>query len=207
MKPSYIAASVLIMLAGIGVANWLGASERRPWPKPGPPPPPSPIYQDSKERVPTAEEIARISYEHNATLELEIQRALISRNALQREAAFTFLLPELIQVDPERVAAMFARQQRGEPRNTLRTEVARQWAAQDPGGAIDWMKSLSDNDRRASAVAAIEAVAPYDPSLANAMAEKFGVGRADGSLDERLLGQEKEVGAADVGRAGANQSQ
>jgi hypothetical protein len=182
MKPSSIAASVLIVLVGIGGTHWLGASEGRHWPKPGPPPPPSPIYQDSKERVPTAEEIARIAYEHNATLELEIQRSLISRDAQQREAAFTFLLPELIQVDPERVAAMFARQQNGEARNTLRAEVARQWIAQDSGGAIDWMRSLSDHDRRASAVAAIESVAPYDPSLANAIAQKFGVARAKVSL-------------------------
>jgi hypothetical protein len=193
MKPTSIVTLVLITLVGIGGAHWLNASEtRKPWPKPGPPPPPSPIYKDSNERVPTAEEIARMAYEHNAVLELEIQRALISRNLLQREAAFTFLLPELIQVDPGRVAAMVARQQQGEPRKTLRTEVARQWIARDPDGAIDWMTSLSQVEGRASAITAIEQVAPYDPSLASAIAEKFGVSNADHGLDKRLR-KRKEI--------------
>jgi len=187
MKPSSIAALVLITLVGIGATHWLGASEtRRQWPKPGPPPPPSPIYHDSKERAPTAEEIARMAYEHNAVLELEIQRALISRDPLRREAVFTFLLPELIQVDPQRVAALFERQRNGEARNTLRTEVARQWIARDPKGAIEWMKSLGKADSRASAIVAMNSVAAYDPKLSKTIADEFDIKHANASLGDSM---------------------
>ena len=51
-------------------------------------------------------------------IELEIERALHGRDPQQREAAFTFVLPELIQVEPKRVVALFERQKPGEARET-----------------------------------------------------------------------------------------
>ena len=65
------------------------------------------------------EEIARQAQDHNQRLELEIAGALNGRDPQQREAAFTFLLPELVQVDPQRVVAMVASLQPGETRDML----------------------------------------------------------------------------------------
>ncbi|MEO8017318.1 MAG: hypothetical protein ABI769_05865 [Pseudomonadota bacterium] len=184
MKPNSIVTLIAATLLGVGTAYWLGASEgRRPWPKPTPPPPPSPIYTPSRERAPTSEEIAHQAREHNQRLVLEIRRALATTNAGQRETAFTFLLPELLQVDPARVAAMVARQEPGEARDTLRTEVVRQWIARDAPAAIAWMKTLDADERRASAVTAVAALAAHDLSEAIQLAEAFGVGQEDGSLE------------------------
>jgi hypothetical protein len=184
MKPIAIVTLVAAALLGVGTAFWLGTrEERRPWPKPTPPPPPSPIYTQSPERVPSAEEIARQSRDHNQRLELEIERALVATDPRKREAAFTFLLPELIQVEPERVVAMVARQEPGEARDTLRMEVTRQWISRDAPAAIAWMKTLSDDERHASAVTAVSTVAAHDLSQAIELADEFGVGRDDGSLE------------------------
>lgn len=184
MKPIVIVILIAATLLGVGAAFWLGArDERRPWPKPPPPPPPSPIYTPSTERAPSAEEIARQLRDHNQRVELEIERALVAADPRKREAAFTFLLPELIQVEPERVVALVARQEPGETRDTLRTEVTRQWMSRDAPAAIAWMKTLNDEERHASAVTAVAAVAAHDLSHAIELADEFGVGRDDGSLE------------------------
>ena len=178
MKPTSIAALGLVTLLGVGITYWLGAHEgRRHWPTPTPPPPPSPIYTPSNERVPTAAEIALQAQGHNQMLELVIERALVANVPQQRETAFTFLLPELIQVEPTRVVALVARQTPGEARDVLRTEVARQWIAQDPHAAVVWMKSLSNDERRASASAAVDAIAAHSPDEAMDLADEFGLGK------------------------------
>ena len=134
MKPSAIVILVTVTLIGVGAAFMLVAKEqRKPWPKPTPPPPPSPIYQESRERVPTAEEIALQASTRNEVIEREIESALTSGDFHRREAAFTFLLPELIQVEPKRVVAMFERQTPGEGRETLRS--GRQPLRLAPGGS------------------------------------------------------------------------
>ncbi|HEU4780801.1 MAG TPA: hypothetical protein VFS58_13045 [Steroidobacteraceae bacterium] len=147
----------------------------RPWPKPTPPPPPSPIYTQSAELAFSEEEIAGLARDHNLRLEQEIERALIGRDPGDREAAFTFLLPELVQVDPGRVAAMVAEQKPGEARDTLRTEVTRQWIAQDLDAAVRWMKTLPEDERRASAETAIASIAAHSPREAMALAKEFGI--------------------------------
>ena len=91
----------------------------------------------------------------------------------QREAAFTFLLPELIQVEPERVVAMFDRQKPGEARETLRSEMARQWTVRDFHAAVAWMKSLDEHERRASANTAVKSIAPYAPAVAHRLTREF----------------------------------
>lgn len=180
MKPTSIVTLVLATLLCVGSAVWLSASEKRkPYPKPTPPPPASPIYHPSPERAQTAEEIDRDLLEHDSRVEREIELALVSNDAQRREAAFTFLLPELIQVAPQRVIAMVARQEKGEARNTLRTEVTRQWIARDAREAIAWIKSLDDAERRASAITAVAWIAPHDPIAARKLADELGVrGRA-----------------------------
>lgn len=179
MKPTSIVTLVLATLVGVGTAYWLSAHEtRRPWPRPTPPPPPSPIYIPSTERVPTAAEIEIEAQRHNETIALEIEHALVANDPQRREAAFTFLLPELIQVEPRRVAEMFARQKPGEARDTLRGEIARQWIARDPAAAIAWMKSLDDHERQASAAAAVSSIAPHSPAEAVVLARAMGLGKA-----------------------------
>ena len=186
MKPSSIITMVCATLVAIGTAGWLAAEEppRIPYPKATPPPPPSPVYTPSKESAPTLEEIEKAAREHNGMLAMVIERALAAGDAQQRETAFTFLLPELLQIDPQRVVGMFARQQRGEARDVLRSEMARQWVAQDRDAAVDWMKSLENRaERRDAAQAAVTSLAAVDPAQAIHVADQFGIGRDDGSLE------------------------
>jgi hypothetical protein len=163
VSPVSIVTLILTSLLGVAVACCSNAGEkpRRHWPKPTPPPPPSPIYTPSREHAWTEQEIEQIAREHNARLEAEIERALHSKKPGHREAVFTFLLPELLQVEPSRVVAMVARQKPGEARDTLITEVTRQWIGQDPDAAIGWIKTLSEEDRRLS-----EAAVTDDPIVA-----------------------------------------
>ncbi|HTU67916.1 MAG TPA: hypothetical protein VMF52_18350 [Steroidobacteraceae bacterium] len=186
MKPTIpaIAAVTLVALAAtIGSAYYLRADEKRkPWPKPTPPPPASTIYEESKEAVPTAEEIAAEAATHNRGLALQIERAALGRDAHARETAFTFLLPELLQFEPQLLVDMVKEQPPGEVRDTLRTEVAQQWISRDRDAAIDWMKSLDDGERRAAASAAIHAIASAAPEQALYVANVFDIGH-DGYLD------------------------
>jgi hypothetical protein len=183
-----VAATVVALFATLGSAYWLGAGEMRkkPYPKATPPPPPSPIYTPSKERAPTAAEIETAAREHNAQLSLEIERALVARNPQQRETAFTFLLPELLQLEPERAVTMVAAQEPGETRDTLRNEVARQWITRDRDAAIKWMKSLPPAEQRESAQVAVRTLAAIAPDQAIYVADEFGVGRDDGSLEHMV---------------------
>jgi len=176
MRPISIVTLVLLTLSGVGVSYWLGAGEtRRHWPKATPPPPPSPVYTQSRERAPDEEEIQRQAREHNARLESELELALLAKDAQRREAAFTFILPELVQVEPSRAVAMVARLEPGEARDTLRAELARQWIAKDADAAVRWMKTLPDAERRASAVTAIESILAHSPDEAAALADEFGI--------------------------------
>ena len=149
MRPIPLVPLALAALLGVGAAFWIDAGEkpRRHWPKPTPPPPPSPIYTPSRERAWSEQEIEQQAREHNARLEAELERALLSKNLQRREAAFVFILPELVQVDPPRVVAMVARQEPGEARDTLLSEVTRAWSARDPGAAALWMQTLPEHER------------------------------------------------------------
>lgn len=176
MRPTSIVPLLLATLIGVGAAFWLDAKEaRKPWPKATPPPPPSPIYMLSKEVAPGEAEIVEMARGHNQRLEDAIGRALNEKDAGQREAAFTFVLPELVQVDPDRVVTMVEKLEPGEARDTLRTEVTRQWIARDPGAAIRWMKTLPEEERRASARTAIESIMAHSPGEARKLSDEFGV--------------------------------
>jgi hypothetical protein len=184
-RTTYIGVTVAVVAASImGGALYLGAAEKRqPYPKPTPPPPPSPIYLPSKERAMTAAEIAAEAAFHNERLALEIERALFARDPQERETVFTFLLPELIQLEPRRVVDMVARLEPGEARDTLRNELARQWISRDRDAAVAWMKSLQEGERRASAYAATRTIAAAAPEQAIYVADQFGIGRDDGTLE------------------------
>jgi len=177
MRPTSIVTLLSVTLLGVGAAFFIDAGEkpRRHWPKPTPPPPPSPIYTDSREPVQTEAEIAQQARAHNGRMEAEIEQALISKDAQRRETVFTFLLPELIQVDAPRVVALLARQAPGEARRTLLKEMTRQWIARDPGEAVRWMKTLPEPERRDSAAAAAESMFAQGPDAAAALADEFGI--------------------------------
>jgi hypothetical protein len=114
---------------------------------------------------------------------LEIERALVSNNPEQREAAFNVSLPELLEAAPARVIEMVARQE-GEARDTLRDEVVRLWIRKDRDAALVWMGSFENEwERKASATIAMRTLAAIEPAQAIAVADQFGIGRDDGSLE------------------------
>jgi len=177
MRPISFANIVLVTLLGLGTAFCTDASDkaRRRYPKPTPPPPPSPIYTESSEHVQSEEEISRMAASHNARLAEELEGALLSKDPRRREAAFVFILPELVQVDAQRVAEMVARQPTGEPRNALRSELTRAWISRDAASATRWMKTLPQQERRASGAVAVDFLYSQSPSRAAALADELGM--------------------------------
>lgn len=196
---SIIAVTVVALFAAVGTAYRLDAREpKKPYPKATPPPPPSPVFTESKELAWTEEQIAAQARDHNAQLQQAIERALTA-GPQQREAVFTFLVPELLQFEPQRLVDLLARQQ-GEPRDALRDELARQWITRDRDAAIGWMRSLEDEAERAQAAkAAVDSLAPIAPEQAIYVADQFGVGRDNGYL-ERLVQLWAEASIAEAER-------
>lgn len=182
---SIIAVTAFALFAAIGTAWRLDAREaRKPYPKAIPPPPASQDFTDVREPPPDEAQIEAREREHYADHERRIESALKSRDPDEREAVFTFLLPELLQQEPERVVAMVARQIGGETRDTLRDEVARQWVDRDRDATIAWMKSLDDQrERRHAAKVAVEYLAPISPEQAIYVAQQFAMGQDDGFLE------------------------
>jgi hypothetical protein len=175
MSRTSIVSIVSATLLAIGTAGWLYADgPPRKWPKPTPPPPPSPIYLESNEKVPTEQEIARDIEEHGARLEYEIDQALDGRSEQRREEVFVFLLPELLQTEPERVVAMLARRDAGKARDRLRQEVTRQWVVLDQEAAARWIKTLDGEERRDSTRLAVATIQPIDPGQAQGLGRELG---------------------------------
>jgi hypothetical protein len=144
---------------------------------------PAPDYSAAS-RTAMAVALPAGSAERNRGLALEIEVALISRDASRLEAAFATALPQLIAADAGNVAAIFARQQPGETRVLLRDEIARQWVRYDRDSAIAWMKSLDDlTERKAAATTAMYSIAASDPAQAVIVSDELDVGRDDGSIE------------------------
>ena len=201
MKPSSRITLICATLVAVGTTCWLSASEaprKKPYPKATPPPPPSDVYTPSKERAPTQKEIEQSAREHDGMLAKMIERALVSRDPQQRETAFAILLPELLQVDPQRVVAMLARQQPGEARDVLRDEMARQWVVRDRDAAVEWMKSLENRaEQRNAAQVAVSSLAAIDPGQAIYVADQFGIGQDDGYVEHLVqIWAEEDVDGA-----------
>ena len=112
-----------------------------------------------------------------------IERALVAADPQQRETAFNTLLPQLLQSQPGSVVAMVARQAPGEARDALREEVTRQWIRLDRETAVEWIDGLAEPEQRASAITAMRTLAASSPAQAVAVADRFGVGRDDGSIE------------------------
>lgn len=114
----------------------------------------------------------------------DIERALLSSDARDRERALTEGLPVLIEVDAHTAAALVERIEPGAARDELRTRVARLWSAADPGGAIDWAGRQDDPDERRLFASDIAAqLATSDPAGAIEIANLFDVGHDDGTIE------------------------
>jgi len=199
MKPTFITIVCATLLA-VCATCWLSAGEpprKTPYPKATPPPPPSPIYTPSRERAPTEREIARAARNHNDMLAKAIERSLVARNPQQRETAFTFLLPELLQVEPSRVVTMVSRQEPGETRDALRNKVAQIWITSDREAAVAWIRSLEGSEQRDTAEVAVSMLASYAPDQAIEVADQFGIGRDNGYLEHLAqIWAEADIAAA-----------
>jgi hypothetical protein len=115
---------------------------------------------------------------------LAMERALVARDPQQRETAFAFLLPELIDIAPARVIALVARQEPGETRDALRDEVVRIWIVKDREAAVAWIGTLeNEGELESAATTAMRTLAATKPAEAIDVADQFGIGRDDGSLE------------------------
>lgn len=184
MRPISIASVLVFALVVLGTAcgndsdrEFTDISQRpRVWPRPTDPPPASPIYHDVKEDPTTEEEIERESRERPATIAAGLEGALLNGGAVERETAFVFLLPELLQVDSQRLLELHARLP--EPaRKMLGIEIARQWMSSDAPAATRWIKDLPADERRAAVVAVAGDLASWAPQTAQGLADAAGLGR------------------------------
>ena len=138
--------------------------------------------------------------DHYAHLEQAVERAHLARDPRERETAFTVLLPELLQSDPQRAIAAWQRQAPGEPRDALRDEMARQWIRLDREAALGWLKSLDEAAGRAQAAqVAVASLAAFAPDQAIYAADQLGIGRDNGYL-EHLVQIWAETSLADAER-------
>lgn len=177
--------TLILALALLAIGAFVGAREegyKRPdvWPKPTDPPPASPIYHDVDEPVPSEEDIERAAREHNALMAQEIENALSTKDAVRRETVLTYLLPELLQVEPQRLIDLHATLKPGSARDLLRTEMAEQWASSNPVAAARWMNALEDDERLAAATTAVTRLAPVQPQAALSIAADLDLGKDPG---------------------------
>lgn len=186
MRVTVSLAALFAVLTAVSAAHFSASRDADEPPPLTAAPVPTPIHSPVMPSAPSANESASTAKERNRQLAIAIERALVSRDSQHRETAFNFVLPELLRDEPDRVIAMVARQEPGEARDALRDEVARQWITKDRDAAIEWMNSLEQADRTASATIATRTLAAINPAQAIAVADQFGVGRDDGSLEHMV---------------------
>jgi len=184
MRPTtvWISAASIIALISLGAAYFLVGDAREPIAETAGsravPPRDSPSNSAA-----LAEEGQIAAPARSRQLALELERALAASDAQQRETALNVLLPELLQAEPARVVGIVARQEPGAVRDALREEVTRQWITLNRDAAIEWIGSLDQAERHSSATIAMRTLAAGDPAQAIQVADQFGVGRDDGSLE------------------------
>jgi hypothetical protein len=181
-----ISAAVLAVVTAWGAAHYFGSPIAHEPPTAPAALLPSRTGASAAIPAPPAAQRDRPAPERHRELALAIERALVAADAQQRETAFAFILPELIEQDPQRVVAMVARQEPGQTRDTLRDEVARQWITRDRDAAVAWMQSFDVAEREASATIAVRTLAARAPAQAITVADQFGIGRNDGSLEHMV---------------------
>lgn len=114
---------------------------------------------------------------------MSLGRALVARDEAQRATAFESLLPELLRGAPAMAVEIFARQEPGDTRDTLRDELARQWIVLDREAASAWIDALAADERAAASTIAMRALASRSAPDALEFARRFEVGGDDGSLE------------------------
>jgi hypothetical protein len=179
--PAFLALTLVAAVAlTLAITGALDAPER---PDARPATTPSSVAVPAASPAPPANDTRRDPRERNEQLALEIERALVSSHAQQRGSAFYVSLPELLAREPARVVELVARQE-GETRDALRDEVVRLWIRKDRDAALVWMGSFQNEwERAASATIAMRTLAAIEPAQAVAVADQFGIGRDDGSLE------------------------
>ena len=182
-RTSFILISAALVV-GLSAGYWFDGRETRPQEFTPPVAVASPSAAAVSKRVASLGATSVAADARVQQIALAIDRALVARDPRQRETAFTFLLPELLELQPERVIVMVAQQEPGETRDALRDEVVRQWIVRDRDAAIAWMGSLDDEaERQASATLAMRTLAATSPAEAIEVADQFGIGRDDGTLE------------------------
>ncbi|HEX6637506.1 MAG TPA: hypothetical protein VF033_07600 [Steroidobacteraceae bacterium] len=181
--PLAVVSALAIALLSLGTAcsSETDGTYVRPkvWPKPTEPEPASPVYHEVDEWIPSEEDIARSASEHNALLTEEVEQALSAKDAIRRETVFVHILPELLQVEPQRLVELHSRLEPGASRELLCTEMAEQWSSSDPVAAARWMKSLEKEERRSASVAALTNLAAREPETARLLADALDLERGD----------------------------
>lgn len=154
---------------------------RGEWPKPTEPPPASPDYNDVEDEwIPTEEDIAREARDHNVLLTREVEESLTTKDPVRRENAFVYLVPELLQVEPQMLVTLHARLPAGPARDLLRREMAQIWSSSNPVAAARWMRALDDDEFRTAAIEALTTLAEHEPFTAISLADDLGLAKDAG---------------------------
>jgi hypothetical protein len=179
-----IMVSAAVLVAGIGGLHLFDSRNAgAPITAPGEPLAEQPTTESPGDNIEQVPVDAAVMPGQSQQLVAEIERALVAADPQQRETAFSALLPALLREDPGSVVAMVAGMAPGEPRDALRDEVTRQWITQDREAAVEWIGTLWEAEKNSSAVTAMRTLAASSPAQAVAVADRFGVGRDDGSLE------------------------
>lgn len=120
-------------------------------------------------------------------LRRDIEHALGSSDAREREHAFTTLLPELVTRDSAAVARMVEACDAGAVCDELLARTVDAWTGADAEGALRWIESLPENNRRRDAAALLTSqMARFDRGMAFEAAERLNYGRDDGTLEHLM---------------------
>jgi hypothetical protein len=132
----------------------------------------------------TAPPLFRSDDEKSRQLQLEIERALVSLDDVERDRAYTQLLPALIAVDPVAVERLVESCPAGPVRDQLLRHAALAWSAANLDGAIEWVTAMKDDgERDIAATEIVSQVAQADPAHAIEVSDLFGIGRNDGTVE------------------------
>jgi hypothetical protein len=132
----------------------------------------------------TAPPLSRSDDEKSHQLQLEIERALVSIDDVERDRAYTQLLPALIAIDPVAVERLVECCPAGLVREQLLRHAALVWSAANLDGAIRWVTAMKDDgERDIAATEIVSQVAQADPGHAIEVSDLFGIGRKDGTVE------------------------
>jgi hypothetical protein len=177
-----LAIAAVLVLAVLGGTWWFGARAERLSSSPAATA--NEASAPAVRTVPPGSPEPRAARARNEQLALEMERALAARDPRQRETALAEVLPELLLAEPARVVDLLAHQPPGEARDALRDAMTRLWVRYDRDATVRWIRSMEDeSERRSSARVAVNSLAAGAPDQAIYVADQFGVGRDDGTLE------------------------